>query len=253
VILGRIRSYVRAQDWTAVVLELVIVVLGVFIGMQVSNWNDERAARVAEREFVRTIRDDIEQGIIDSRGFVSLLSAVVRNGKLALESVDAEAPCESDCWRELQQYFFASQWIDVRTNRATYDEMKRTGLPRDPALKATLTRYYGLTEQVTIIASELPRFRELIRSIIPFAVQEYMWAECMDIDGRQQLFMEGCTSPLSDREAREIGIALRENSETRPTLTFWLSTVTIVMKALADQNTEGEELIDALDRYIGQD
>ena len=35
----RIFQNIRKQDWTAVVIELVVVILGVFIGVQVSNWN----------------------------------------------------------------------------------------------------------------------------------------------------------------------------------------------------------------------
>ena len=38
-ILRRITANFRRQDWMAVVIELVIVILGVFIGIQVSNWN----------------------------------------------------------------------------------------------------------------------------------------------------------------------------------------------------------------------
>lgn len=41
-ILRRIAQQLRTQSWTAVGIELVIVVLGVFIGIQLSNWNDDR-------------------------------------------------------------------------------------------------------------------------------------------------------------------------------------------------------------------
>jgi hypothetical protein len=42
-ILRRITEHVKAQNWTAVALDFVIVVLGVFIGIQVANWNAARA------------------------------------------------------------------------------------------------------------------------------------------------------------------------------------------------------------------
>lgn len=41
-LLRRITEHVKAQNWTAVVLDFVIVVVGVFIGLQVNNWNEAR-------------------------------------------------------------------------------------------------------------------------------------------------------------------------------------------------------------------
>ena len=52
-ILRRLGEHLKQQHWTGVFIELVIVVLGVFIGMQVSNWN---AARV-ERERTALVLD----------------------------------------------------------------------------------------------------------------------------------------------------------------------------------------------------
>ena len=38
-ILRSVTKHVKEQNWFAVILDLVIVVFGVFIGIQVSNWN----------------------------------------------------------------------------------------------------------------------------------------------------------------------------------------------------------------------
>ncbi|MEN7341740.1 MAG: hypothetical protein AAAFM81_02310 [Pseudomonadota bacterium] len=40
--LRSITKHLKEQNWTAVGIDLVIVVVGVFIGIQVSNWNTER-------------------------------------------------------------------------------------------------------------------------------------------------------------------------------------------------------------------
>ena len=44
-ILRRITEHLKLQHWTAVFLDFVIVVLGVFIGLQVNNCNEARAER----------------------------------------------------------------------------------------------------------------------------------------------------------------------------------------------------------------
>mgnify|MGYP006267331475 CR=1 FL=1 len=42
-ILKRMSSAVRARDWGAVLLELLMVRAGVFLGIQFGNWNNARA------------------------------------------------------------------------------------------------------------------------------------------------------------------------------------------------------------------
>ena len=44
-ILRRLTTALRKQDWVTVLIETLIVVLGVFLGLQVNNWNADRVAR----------------------------------------------------------------------------------------------------------------------------------------------------------------------------------------------------------------
>ena len=55
-LLRRITQHVNEQNWFAVWLDFVIVVVGVFIGIQVSNWNDEQGRRADERVVIRFFR-----------------------------------------------------------------------------------------------------------------------------------------------------------------------------------------------------
>ena len=44
-ILSRAIEHLKRQHWAGAFIELVIVVLGVFIGIQVTNWNQARIER----------------------------------------------------------------------------------------------------------------------------------------------------------------------------------------------------------------
>lgn len=57
-LLRRITEHVKAQNWTAVALDFVIVVVGVFIGIQVANWNDARADRAEERQLLARLLEE---------------------------------------------------------------------------------------------------------------------------------------------------------------------------------------------------
>ena len=58
-ILRRITEHVNDQNWFAITIDFVIVVFGVFIGLQVANWNEARNDRADEAVFLQDLHDDI--------------------------------------------------------------------------------------------------------------------------------------------------------------------------------------------------
>jgi hypothetical protein len=58
-ILRRVIAHFRKQEWTAIAIDFVIVVVGVFIGMQVSNWNAARADRAIAARHLTEIAEDL--------------------------------------------------------------------------------------------------------------------------------------------------------------------------------------------------
>lgn len=47
-LLRRVMQHVKDQNWVAVGIDFVIVVVGLFIGIQVASWNNARRDREAE-------------------------------------------------------------------------------------------------------------------------------------------------------------------------------------------------------------
>jgi hypothetical protein len=47
-LLRKISQHVKAQDWFAVVLDFIIVILGILIAFQITNWNEARQSKVVE-------------------------------------------------------------------------------------------------------------------------------------------------------------------------------------------------------------
>ena len=62
-ILRRITEHVKAQNWFAVGLDFLIVVVGVFIGIQVANWNDTLGERKREAQILQNIATDLQSDI----------------------------------------------------------------------------------------------------------------------------------------------------------------------------------------------
>ena len=59
----RISAHLKRQDWFAVSLDLLIVVVGIYIGLQVDAWNSTRHDRVVEREYLERLLADMEDSL----------------------------------------------------------------------------------------------------------------------------------------------------------------------------------------------
>lgn len=57
-LLRRINEDVKNQNWIAIGIDFVIVVVGVFIGIQVSNWNERLEFEKREEALMRELRSE---------------------------------------------------------------------------------------------------------------------------------------------------------------------------------------------------
>jgi hypothetical protein len=52
VIFQRLAKSLREQDWFVVLIEILIVVVGLFLGLQANNWNEDRKSAIWEQRFL---------------------------------------------------------------------------------------------------------------------------------------------------------------------------------------------------------
>jgi hypothetical protein len=58
-LLRRFSKHFADQNWFAVSLDVLVVVLGIFLGMQVNEWNNNRHLRSEETQYLRALEVDI--------------------------------------------------------------------------------------------------------------------------------------------------------------------------------------------------
>ena len=73
----RISAHLKRQDWFAVGLDLLIVVVGIYIGLQVDAWNSTRHDRVVEREYLERLLFDMEESLEAQRDSKSLFDTSI--------------------------------------------------------------------------------------------------------------------------------------------------------------------------------
>jgi len=91
VLLRRMTKHVREQNWSDVALELVIVVVGVFIGIQAANWNERRVEQRQEADILLGIAADVRRDLDELRIGSAIMLTGIGAGNYALAAI-GEAP-----------------------------------------------------------------------------------------------------------------------------------------------------------------
>ena len=64
-LLRRITEHVKAQNWFAVFLDFLIVVVGILIAFQITEWNEARADRQKEVEFFESVLENLRSDLAE--------------------------------------------------------------------------------------------------------------------------------------------------------------------------------------------
>ncbi len=86
-ILRRLIQHVKRQEWTAIGIEFVIVVVGVFVGIQAQQWSNEREQRRQERVYLERVLSDINLSIETNELNIARLTANSDGSTLVLNSL----------------------------------------------------------------------------------------------------------------------------------------------------------------------
>ncbi len=214
-ILRRLSQSLKEQNWAAIVIEFILLVAGVFLGIQVANWN---AARVEQKRadelFVRIIDDlESEKSNVDVLREYYETTAMYAQISLA----EFEQPGSVDPETFVISAYQASQWQETASSRSTFDEIVATGavnLVRNEKARALLIAYYEYDWTKGITVTFRPHYRELMRGVMPYPIQEAIKVACGDQSkpsGRAILIMlpKQCDIAASSADVERAAAALR--------------------------------------------
>lgn len=236
-ILSRITQALRQQNWIAVAIELAIVVLGVFIGMQVSNWNADRADERLGRQYTARLIEDLQKDLAAHRAvityYTAVLQSVERANTLLLDP-------RSDARELVIHAYRATEVVNAPRTRSTWDEIVSsgdTGLLPQAALDSGIADYFsadGMRDSYErMVTSD---YRRRVRTTIPLEVQKAIRAGCSDLNaGSYQVigFVQGCTIDVDDRVLVATAAALRADPQVVADLRLQYSNVYSALGLLA--------------------
>lgn len=178
----RVAEHVRTQNWTAIGIDFLIVVLGVFVGIQVSNWNAERAERQRGAEFTQRLRADLEGERWVYEFMVAYYSDVRDAANVAVAALEGDTDVSNHDL--LVAAYRATQYREGARRRDTYDELVSTGslglIPDQALLDRAAAIYRVRTIENVVRESMEQSFRRQFRQSIPNAVQRALGRDCGD-------------------------------------------------------------------------
>ena len=127
-ILRRLSEAIRRQDWFVVVLEVLIVVVGIFIGLQVDDWNKYRQDRALEQVYLDRLYADFEGSIEDHNQNALWDWMRVATSRFALETLRAGTRPEGEEWSLFSKGLaLIGVHNPIRRRWGTVEELKATG------------------------------------------------------------------------------------------------------------------------------
>lgn len=217
-IFKRAVAKLRAQDWTAIGIELAIVIVGVFIGIQVSNWNAERLDRRQTQIMLTRLKPELHNILTIYSAARDYYALTRRYATTAFAGWEGD-PRVSDQDFVIAAYQ-ASQIYATATNNSTWATIfgaDRLRTVEDPVIRNNLSfLMYADTRPISNEIMETP-YRVNVRRVIPVAIQDAIRDKCGDRrpPDNPQLFSlpDSCKINLPPSAAAAAAKALRAHPE----------------------------------------
>lgn len=142
-ILRRLVRHLQDQNWLAVALEFLIVVTGVFLGVQADRWNEMRREGVRAESHLQRIHADLATDLQDMEARVAFRGEVIAHGEAALAYAESDSLKDGSTWETILAFSQASQLWPFTPSDVTYQELRSAGelgLVRSDALRQAMGR-----------------------------------------------------------------------------------------------------------------
>ena len=241
----RVIGHLKNQQWTAFGIEFVIVVLGIFIGLRVSNWNQERTVGQQAANFAERLKADLCEEAWAYQLQITYNREVLASAQRAASALEGTTTISDESL--LICAYRATQYKQRLRRRSTYDELIATGtigLIRDQTLRDTAIRVYNMSVIDNAVREGMQsRYREAFRMSVPNDVQRALASHCGDhyIETGDYAAITGvldypCTSGLPEQAIGEAAKALRSNPNLLPLLRLRIADIETRIVDLTDNN-----------------
>ena len=201
-ILARLTRALREQNWLAVAIEFTIVVAGVVIGFQVSQWADDRALEQRREAALERLHDEAEQIVAYHQSHLDLHEHMNALRTEAIERLIANDWADANPADMAQALNSVGILPAAYPPRTVYDELVNAGEFANigsPELRTAISAYYA---QLTFLQGQIDYVRDRIEDplrvgqpgarviYVPGTVRERRWQFDFDTLSRDEAFLQ---------------------------------------------------------------
>ena len=226
--------------------EILLVVIGILIALQIDNWNEEYNNRQKGLEYLTRLSEELETDRQNMASNQAFYKEVARYGQDAL-SYAAQGLQEGQThWGILLSFFQAGQIWPLQQGTATFEELKSAGdlaLIQNPEIRKDLVFFYGQGSQsYSQTVGINPPYRKMVRGKIPLDIQLYIWDNCHVTQGVVQ-YMKACPSPISEEDAEALLKELSADEALLEELRFFMSNIRAGMTPIKLQSSLCDKIL----------
>lgn len=231
--------------------EILLVVIGILIALQINNWNEISKERAKESGYLERLKEDI---LTDQQQFelnVEFYNQVFDYGNSAISYSNGEDLGTTSKWEVLVAFFHASQIWPIIPTVSTYDELKSSGelsLIQSDDLRNSLSYYHGggLYRYNNTVGIQ-PPYRKMVRGLIPAKIQNYMWENCHVTLNDAQILKE-CDPFINEEKSKLILDELIKNETLLEELRYYMSGIKVGMATITEQLNLCNLMIDEINK-----
>ncbi|MCA8889555.1 MAG: hypothetical protein KDA46_12035 [Parvularculaceae bacterium] len=255
-ILRRFIEHVKAQNWTAVALDFLIVVVGVLMAFQITAWHESRIEHQRSEDFLARIRTDLEGDVSELTRHREFWNDVADQGAAAVRFAETgargEASDRASDWELMRAFLHATQHWQFTFIDTTYAELRSAGelgLIRDIDMRRALADYY------VSVASRRggdgpyqlnPAYRVMARGRIRSDILQYYWSACFrQAAGVQELV--DCPPPPNVADIGDVLAKFAADEELLNALRYWVHTLALASELTAFDLQRAARLIELID------
>ena len=249
----RFAARLKAQDWLAITIEIGIVIVGVFIGTQVSNWNATRLEGAETQHRLEQLKPELQRIVARAALVREYYATTRRYAETAFAGWEND-PKVSDNAFVIAAYQ-ASQVKAMSTTSQSWAELFGADQLRnidDPAIRDPMLRLMTYPSENLGIVRMQTKYRDTVRSIIPDAMQQAIRQRCGDYfttsSALDLALHDRCNLRLDPAAAKTVATDLRRHPELVEQLRLHLSLVASLLNDVGIYDTAARRLREALDR-----
>ena len=149
----------RRQDWAAVAIEVLVVIVGLYLGLQLNGWKESRDARGREQVALARLQDESEEIVRYFRQQVDQSERDIEGQEAALLALSAGERARFTAAELGERIGTLDRYPGIAPPRAVYDELTGSGLMSDVGSTAVRTDIASYYARLAYVQSQLDYFR----------------------------------------------------------------------------------------------